>query len=138
MKNFDFKSIFIIILTLLMILFGFNYFKSDGDYKNKVKSLREENNKIKKSRDSLSKNILILEKEFKLLREEGDSLLVKINSLDNEIADYKKKADKSENELIHMRKKLLETNNKIKDLKDNPPNRVSDDLINSIKNKTQK
>jgi chromosome segregation ATPase len=138
MKNYDFKSIFLIILTLLIILLGFNYFKSDSDYKNKVKSLKEENKKLKKSRDSLSKNILILEKEFKLLKEDGDSLLLKISSLDNEILDYKTKVGKSENELTHLRKKLLETNNKIKDLKNNPPNRVGDDLINSIKNKTQK
>jgi chromosome segregation ATPase len=139
MKNFDFKTIFIFILLTLLMAVGYNwYFKADKNYKNQVESLREENKKIQISRDSLSMNILSLEKDFNLIKAREDSLMTRIEKLDTQISDSKSKANKSKAELDALRKELLETNNKIKELKNNPPNRNGQDLINSIKNKTQK
>jgi hypothetical protein len=37
-----------------------------------------------------------------------------------------------------MKKDLEQTKQKIEEFKKNPPNRTGDDLLNSIKNKTQK
>jgi chromosome segregation ATPase len=139
MKNFDFKTIFIFILLTLLMVVGYNwYFKADKNYKNQVESLKQENKKIQISRDSLSMNILILEKDFNLIKAREDSLMTRIGKLDTQISDSKNKANKSKAELDALRKELLETNNKIKELKNNPPNRTGQDLINSIKNKTQK
>jgi uncharacterized coiled-coil DUF342 family protein len=139
MKNFDFKTIFIFVLLTLLMSVGYNwYFKADKEYKNQVNSLKEENKKIENSRDSLSNNILSLEKEFDVIKKREDSLLIKIDILDNEISDSKKKANKSKAELEALRLELLETNKKIKELRNNPPNRTGEDLINSIKNKTQR
>lgn len=139
MKNFDFKTIFIFILLTLLMVVGYNwYFKADKNYKNQVESLKQENKKIKISRDSLSMNIFSLEKDFNLIKAREDSLMTRIGKLDTQISNSKNKANKSKAELDALRKELLETNNKIKELKNNPPNRNGQDLINSIKNKTQK
>lgn len=139
MKNFDFKTIFIFILLTLLMVVGYNwYFKADKNYKNQVESLKQENKKIKISRDSLSMNIFSLEKDFNLIKAREDSLMTRIGKLDTQISNSKNKANKSKAELDALRKELLETNNKIKELKNNPPNRTGQDLINSIKNKTQK
>lgn len=139
MKNFDFKTILVFILLTLLMVVGYNwYFKVNKNYKNQVESLKQENKKIQISRDSLSVNILSLEKDFNLIKAIEDSLMTRIGKLDTQISDSKNKANKSKAELDALRKELLETNNKIKELKNNPPNRTGDDLINSIKNKTQR
>ena len=139
MKNFDFKTIFVFILLTLLMVVGYNwYFKADKNYKNQVESLKEENKKIQITRDSLYMNILSLEKDFNLIKAKEDSLIIKIEKLNTQISDSKNKANKSKAELDALRIELLETNKKIKELKNNPPNRNGQDLINSIKNKTQK
>jgi Tfp pilus assembly protein PilO len=139
MKNFDFKTIFIFVLLTLLMAVGYNwYFKADKEYKNQVNSLREENKKIKNSRDSLSNNIIVLEKEFSIIKDREDSLNIIIKKLDIQISDSKNKANKSKAELEALRLELLETNKKIKELRNNPPNRTGEDLIKSIKNKTQR
>lgn len=139
MRNFDFKSILIFILLTLLMGVAYNwYFKADKDYKNQVKMLRDENIKIKNTRDSLSTNILNLEKEFIVIKDREDSLNNRIKILDIQIADARNKANKSKAELDALRIELLETNKKIKELRNNPPNRTGEDLIKSIKNKTQR
>jgi peptidoglycan hydrolase CwlO-like protein len=139
MRNFDFKSILIFILLTLLMGVAYNwYFKADKDYKNQVKMLRDENIKIKNTRDSLSTNILNLEKEFIIIKDREDSLNNRIKILDIQISDARNKANKSKAELDALRIELLETNKKIKELRNNPPNRTGEDLINSIKNKTQR
>lgn len=139
MRNFDFKSILIFILLTLLMGVAYNwYFKADKDYKNQVKMLRDENIKIKNTRDSLSTNILNLEKEFIVIKDREDSLNNRIKILDIQISDARNKANKSKAELDALRIELLETNKKIKELRNNPPNRTGEDLINSIKNKTQR
>lgn len=138
MEKVDFKNIFIGVLLTLLIFISYNwYFKGDSDYKNQLNLLRDENKILQKTRDSLSLNILNLEFEFENLKRTEDSLLFKIELLDDELIIYKKRVSKTRKELDSLRNNLIETNKKIEDFKKTPPNRTGDALINSIKNKTQ-
>ena len=120
-------------------MFVYNwYFKADNNYKNQIKLLKESNKNIQFSRDSISISILNLENSFKIIKSREDSLINKINKLDIQVSESKRKANKSKIELESLRKELLETNKRIVYLESNPSNRNGQDLINSIKNKTQK
>lgn len=139
--NLDVKSILILMLLIISLFLGYNWYfgnTSNSDYKKQVKKLREENKKLKIDRDSLSLNINKLEDDFKKIKESEDSLLIKIEISKSEILELNRGANVSKNELAKLRKELYEINKRIKEFNDNPPNRVGDDLINSIKNKTKR
>lgn len=139
--NLDAKSILIIILLIASLFLGYRWYfdnSSNSDYKKQVNKLREENKKLKMGRDSLSLNINKLEDDFKKIKESEDSLLVSIEISRNKIIELKKSVNASSNELGRLRKEVYEINKKIEEFNDNPPNRLGDDLINSIKNKTKR
>ena len=79
-----------------------------------------------------------LEIDFNKLKVKEQALQQKIDRLEIEIFQSKQNANRSQGELNRLRQKLAETRRRIKDLKDNPPNRTGDDLLNSIKIKTMK
>lgn len=134
----DIKSILILVLLAGCLIFGYMwYFKSDN-YKKELKELRAENEKIGQERDSINKNLKKLEIEFDKLKIREQALQQKIDSLQIEIDKSKQSANRTKAELDRIRQKLAETRRKIKEFRDNPPNRTGDDLLNSIKIKTTK
>ena len=69
----------------------------------------------------------------------NDSLLqLELDKLVKEINDSKNKAKMSQYELNKLKKKLLEAQKKIKDLKENPPFKDNDDLLKSLKNNIER
>jgi hypothetical protein len=59
----------------------------------------------------------------------------KIKLLEKEVLSNKENAEKSKQELNRLRKSIDENRKKLQHIKDNPPNRTGDDLLNSLKTK---
>jgi chromosome segregation ATPase len=137
MKNY--KNIIILVLLIGCLIFGYiSLFRGDKLYEHKVKELQKENLILCKKRDSLGSEINILELQFSNLKSKEEELINDINQRDLEIAKSKEKANKSRSELEKFKREMQETRNKIDSLKAHPANRTGDDLLNSIKLKTQK
>lgn len=137
-SKFDVKTIAILILLGVCVLFfGMWYFKGD-DYKKRAKELEDQNKKIELVRDSL-------EKANKILKIDYDQKQKDIDERDNKIKEIESNLLKTKVDLIAANKKvtqsqkdLAETKKKIEDLKNNPIKRNDDDLINSLKEKLGK
>ena len=135
----DIKNILIGILLICTIIFGNkNFFTSDKLYKEKLKQIELANEKLKKERITIDLKINTLKIEYSKLKDHETKLNKEITNRDFEIAKNKATAARSQAELAKFKQDLIETQNKIKLLKDNPPNRTGEDLLNSLKIKTQK
>lgn len=135
----DIKNILIGILLICTIIFGTKtFFTSDKLYKEKLKQIELANEKLKKERITIDLKINTLKIEYSKLKDHETKLNKEITNRDFEIAKNKATAARSQAELAKFKQDLIETQNKIKLLKDNPPNRTGEDLLNSLKIKTQK
>ena len=134
----DIKSIIILILLGLTLIFGYKwYFDGDGGIDEKLNQLQEkyeiiELEKAESDRRLVDNGLVI------------DSLLLvdilyvkKIKSLEFNVKTAEYNANRSYDELGEIKRELSETKKKIDELKNDLPNRVGDDLLNSIKNKTK-
>jgi peptidoglycan hydrolase CwlO-like protein len=139
MKNLNIKDYLIIVLFLGVMIFGYiSLFRGDKLYEYKLEELKKENLILLKMKDSLGLKINGLESQFITLKAKETELINDINNRDLEIARSKEKASKSKAELDKFKREMQETRNKIDSLKAHPANRTGDDLLNSIKLKTQK
>jgi len=135
----DIKNILIVVLLAGCMIFGYMwFFRNDGGYKQKIKDLEKEKKELIVAREKLEKDVTVLEKNFQDLKKREDALVADISRRDAEIRRRKEEAARSKAELDNMKKGLKETQDKIVELKKNPPNRTGDDLLNSLKMKTQK
>jgi hypothetical protein len=136
MKNI--KDILIIVLLGLALIFAWTtFFGGDSLYKHKVKELEADNKRLQEERKTIDAKILVIQARFDSLSVEDKKLQGVIASKDAEIEINKKSAARSKSELDAMRKGLEETRKQIEQAKKNPPNREGQDLINSLKIKTQ-
>lgn len=133
--NLDVKSISILVLTGACILFfGMWYFKG-SDTKYRLKQLESENLRIEKLRDSLdiaNKNLSI---EFDKLQKSINDRDDKIKEIEENLLKSKKELEIANAKLNGYKKDLIETKNKIDELKKEPIKRNDEDLINSLKEK---
>ncbi len=135
----DIKNILIVVLLAGCMIFGYMwFFRNDSGYKQKIKDLEKEKKELIVAREKLEKDVTVLEKNFQDLKKREDALVADISRRDAEIRRRKEEAARSKAELDNMKKGLKETQDKIVELKKNPPNRTGDDLLNSLKMKTQK
>ena len=135
----DIKNILIVVLLAGCMIFGYMwFFRNDGGYKQKILDLEGEKKELIIAREKLEKDVVVLEKNFDDLKKKESSLAADIKKRDEEIRRRKEEAAKSRAELDNMKKGLKETQEKIVELKKNPSNRTGDDLLNSLKLKTQK
>jgi len=137
-SKFDIKTIAILILLGVCILFFGMWFFSGSDYKKKTKELEDQNKKIELVRDSL-------ENVNKKLKSDYDIKQKDIDERDNRIKEIEASLLKTKGDLIAANKKvdqsqkdLAATKKKIEDLKSNPIKRDDDALINSLKEKLGK
>jgi chromosome segregation ATPase len=137
-SKFDIKTIAILILLGVCILFFGMWFFSGSDYKKKTKELEDQNKKIELVRDSL-------ENVNKKLKSDYDIKQKDIDERDNRIKEIEVSLLKTKGDLIAANKKvdqsqkdLAATKKKIEDLKSNPIKRDDDALINSLKEKLGK
>jgi len=125
----DIKTIIIAILSFVVLGFimfggkGFtNNFQEERDkLQNQLDSMQIEKEKVDARIGTLEENYNQILSENEDLKNKNDSLSVEI---DNQTVIYVKSKDK-----------IKELNNQIDNLKENPPNREGDDLINSLRNK---
>jgi chromosome segregation ATPase len=136
MKNI--KDILILVLLGLALIFAWTtFFGGDALYKHKVKELEADNKRLQEERKSIDAKILVIQAKFDSLSVEDKKLQGIIEVKDAEIDKNKKSAARSKAELDTIRKRLEETRKQIEEAKKNPPNREGQDLINSLKIKTQ-
>lgn len=135
----DIKSILILVLLGFSLFFGYSwYFRGDSGYKERLKQLEIRNKVIEHQKDSIKEVLVQKEIEFIKLKKSESILESEIASLEMDILNARRNANKSKAELDKIMKSLAETRRKIEDLKKNPPNRTGNDLLNSIKIKTKK
>lgn len=135
----DIKNILIVVLLAGCMIFGYMwFFRNDSGYKQKIKDLEKEKKELIVASEKLEKDVIVLEKNFEDLMKKESSLAAVIKKRDEEIRRRKEEATRSRTELDKMKKGLKETQEKIAELKKRPPNRTGDDLLNSLKLKTQK
>lgn len=139
MKKLNAKDFVIISLLLGCLIFGYmSFFKGDDLYKYKVEELNKQNEALLKEKSLSDEKIKKLNLEFDSLKIIEIKLINDINLRDVEIGKTKDRANKSKKELDKFRREMEETRKKIDSLKANPANRTGEDLINSLKLKTQK
>lgn len=137
-KMKDPKTIAIAVLVLLVLIFGATtFFKKDSLYKYKLEELQKVYDAEHNKRDSLDRELDKVRSEFAALKVKEKQLAANVARLDQDIASAKSDANRSKEELDRAKTSLEETRKKIADLKSNPPNRTGDDLLNSLKLKTQ-
>ena len=103
-----------------------------------MNELKEENKTIQEKRDSL----LIIRKKLESNLEEtiikNKKLNILCDNLEKEVNNQKEIADKSKKELYKLRSEIEKTKKIIEDLKNHPPNRDGEYLLNSLRIKSKK
>lgn len=133
------KNILILALLVGCFIFGYaHFFKSDGVYKLKVKQLEQANIDLQNERKKLGIELSSVKLDFAKLKVIEGKLATQVAGLDIEIQKNKAAVLKSRAELDKLKVELAQTRKKIEDLKSNPANRTGDDLLNSLKLKTEK
>lgn len=134
----DIKSILILVFLGISIFFGLKWFWSgDSASKERVKQLEKEYKLLEDQKKAVDLEIVAW-------KAKSDSLKKLDLKLQSEIAKQElltKKAEadaqKSKANLDKIRQDLAETQHKIDEIKNHPPNRTGDDLLQSLKNKTK-
>ena len=93
---------------------------------------------LMQERDSLDRAADSLHNEYLRLRELDEKAAQEIQKKDRTIADLKSRSARSQQDLDFLKKDMHETQEKIEAVKRNPANRTGDELLKSLKNKTQK
>jgi len=139
MMNYrDPKNIAIAVLVLLVLIFGATtFFKKDSLYKYKLEQLQKEYDREHTIRDSLDLEITRVQSELASLKVREKELADEVSRLESEVILAKEEANRSMKELNLTRTALSETRKKIQELRNQPPNREGNKLIESLKLKTQ-
>lgn len=134
----DPKNIIITVLLLGVLVFAaIVFYGGDTAYKKRVKELQAENKVLQAQRDSIDSVIGGLENDYQDLLLKEAALLADIAQRDADIQKAKDAANRSKVELDRIKKDLEKTRAEIKKHETNPANRTGDDLLNSLKFKTQ-
>jgi len=137
MKNI--KDLAIVIFAILTIIFaGTTFFGGGSKYKYQIEELQKANKKLEIQRDSIIDAGKAIQHRIDSLTLIEKRLTGIIADKDLEIIKAKSNAQKSKAELDTMRSKLEKIRKQIQEAKKNPPNREGQDLINSLKIKTQR
>jgi predicted nuclease with TOPRIM domain len=134
----DIKNWIIFILLGLTLIFGYiTLTEDDSDYKRKVEILKEDNTRLLNENSKIDRRIDSLNLEYINLQKKDSLLAIEISKRDVQIANALASSKKSREELERIKAGLIETRKKIDSLKANPIKRTGDDLLNSLKLKTQ-
>jgi len=134
----DIKTIFIILLLGLTLLFGFKWFLSgDKASKERVKQLEQEFKDLENQKKLVDLEITTWRAKSDSLRQLDVKLQAELVRQEAETKKAEIEAQKSKANLDKLRRDIAETQQKIEDFKNNPPNRTGDALLESLKNKTK-
>ena len=133
--NLDIKSILILILFGVSILFFGMWFFRGSDMKNQVKNLENQVKQIEVYRDSLKNANRLLEIDFNRIQNDIIDKDSKIKEIESKLIKIKQELMSANGKVLENQKRLDEIKKKISDLEKNPINRIDQDLINSLKEK---
>jgi chromosome segregation ATPase len=134
----DIKNIIILVLIVISSFSIWRWItKTDDKSQERIDQLEKDFKGLERQKDSLDNNIKLLkaksnelEKKDSCLQEENKRMEILVKSAESETNKYKQRLDKSI-------KEQLETKKKIKELEKNPIKREGNYLLESIKNKTK-
>jgi len=127
----------IIAILLAIILFAGIFLKFESEYKKTINDLKKRNEILQSKNQQIDRRLDNLWIEYSILQKRDSSLRLEIKKRDIKISEALLSAKKSQIELEKTRNAILLTRKKIEDFRKNPSNRIDDDLLNSIKLKTQ-
>jgi hypothetical protein len=135
----DWRNIALIVTVVICLFLGWTtFFGGDSAYKERVKALEKENKELQAKR-------AVLDAEIERRKAAFDSLLVveiqlqsELSVIEAETRLLREEVERSRGEMDVVRERISETRKKIEALKKSPANRRNNDLINSLKLKTQK
>jgi chromosome segregation ATPase len=134
----DIKSILILILLGLTLLFGFKWFFSgDKSSKERVKQLEQQFKELESQKKAVDLEIITWRAKSDSLRQLDIKLQSEITKQEALTKKAEVEANKSKANLDKLRHDLAETQHKIDEIKNHPPNRTGDALLESLKNKTK-
>lgn len=131
----DLKSILILFLLGICIIFFSLWFLKGSGYKKEYKKLELEFQRLQETRDSLEKVNINLKKDFEKIQTDINIRDKKIKDVEKELEKTKKDLVNTNTQLSNNKKDLEETRKKIEKLKKEPIKREDQDLINSLKEK---
>jgi len=132
----DLKSIVILILTIFVIGLSTNYFLSGDNHKKEIKKLESENKKIQDEKKIIDQNIQRLQREFKIKDEEINKLIEIEKNLQIKIKQKDLEVEKAKQDLNKVNVELEKTRIKIRELEKNPVYKNGDNLLKSLREKT--
>ena len=134
----DIKSILILVLLGLTLLFGFKWFFSgDKASKERVKQLEQEFKDLENQKKAVDLEITTWRAKSDSLRQLDIKLQAEITKQEALTKKAEAEANKSKANLNKLKSDLAETQHKIEEIKNNPPNRTGDALLESLKNKAK-
>jgi chromosome segregation ATPase len=134
----DIKSILILILLGLTLLFGFKWFFSgDKSSKERVKQLEQEFKELESQKKLVDLEIATWVAKSDSLKKLDVKLQAELAKQEAQTRKAEEEANKSKDNLDKLKKDIAETQHKIEEFKNNPPNRTGDALLESLKNKTK-
>lgn len=135
----DIKNLIILILLIFSLVFGYIWFWGGGKtYRDKIKNLEKTRLELVKERTKLEQQVDSLKIINELLIKNDEKLKVDIEKKDEEIRKLNKKFERSIIEFNDLKQKIKDTQIKIEEIKKNPIKRTGENLLNSLKNKTEK
>lgn len=134
----DIKSILILVFLGISIFFGLKWFWSgDSASKERVKQLEKEYKLLEEQKKAVDIEIVTWRAKSDSLKKLDLKLQAEITKQELLTKKAELDAQKSKANLDKMRQDLAETKSKIEEIKNNPPNRTGDALLESLKNKTK-
>jgi hypothetical protein len=127
----------IIAILLAIILFAGIFMKFESEYKKTIDDLKDRNEILQSANRQIDRRLDSLRIEYSNLQKRDSSLFIEIKQREFLISEAVLSAKKSRMELEKIRLEMISTRKKIEDFRKNPSNRTGDDLLNSIKLKTQ-
>jgi septal ring factor EnvC (AmiA/AmiB activator) len=132
----DLKLIIIVILSILSVFFFFKYINvNDNNLADENKRLMKEVKLIEKQRDSISLIRVELQKEFDKIENRVKEREKTISNLHSQLLKSQKELDEKKKELANVLAGLDSINIEIERIREFPPKREGESLINSLTKK---
>lgn len=119
----------IYLVFVAALVFGLNYY-----YKNKIEEIQIQNELLIKENESLYNKISLIENSFDKFMDKGN---LRPSRRTNPKPKIKVSKDETVRELVKIKKEIVDLDKTMDSIKQTLPNRTGQDLINSLKMKTE-
>lgn len=122
------KTIIYLVFAVALV-FGLNYY-----YKSKIEEIQIQNELLIKENESLYNKISLIENSFDKFMDKGN---LRPSRRRNPNPKIKVSKDETVKELVKIKKEIVDLDKTMDSIKQTLPNRTGQDLINSLKMKTE-